>query len=1211
MILLLARQKSNLRSLITMFLLSFTARTTRHHTFTFAFQLSPRIPSYSKNRLRRWATAKAPPVRQKALVIYGPNEPNDTDRPFQLVIVESPSKCSTISKILRDYVKECQLPHDYYVTSCMGHIRNLPKQKQKTEAEEIVPGITMPGYQPTYTIIPESVTLVKELKDWTQKASKVIFATDDDREGEAMAWHLLQVLNPEKFNRVRFTEITKTCILNSLTSPSDDLNHHLVLAQETRRVLDRLAGFTLSPVLWKTIAPGLSAGRVQSVGMALLVERERKRLEFETSEYWNVHGKFQPLESEEGMMLEAQMISKNGQLLVLGGTDFEPHPGNTLREASSSKLHLQNSDVAVRLLVDKDNYQWTVANITSTRRQRRPPEPFRTSTLQQEAVQRLGYSVSQTMTLAQQLYEQGFISYMRTDSNHLSEDAKSAIKQEIIHDFGGKDNYNPPPTTGKAKKQKKSSGNSTETAAGAHEAIRPAIQSNGRFAKPNELSSVAPSAERLYELIYRRTIASHLPAQISNATTIRILGESDDNEVMFRASGSVVLSPGFTMVYGSSANGEDDNVLPPLKEGQEIKCHNVDPSQHFSQPPPRYNEASFVKELEALGVGRPSTYAGTVQILKDRAYVLPNKKKTAKTKAYTGSSITAQRAAGAFGEDITTSSGMVPSLSAFVVSALLEQHCQVYVDPSFTAQMEERLDEIANPSNPSNDAERDEQLRIRYLDEFYAGENGLAARIQKIEQEVNPEEARRVSTLPGLSNNTDSDIGLFVGPWGPYIKQITTDTAEKPMSAQLPASMASDLSTITSSRLHKILVAKKEGNILGVHPDDGRNIQLKVARFGAYLQWGDDGEDGTTTHTLPARLRTMKDMAMMDDEEGGDGNIVSITLEEAIQYVNLPRTVCIMNDLPILAAIGPYGPYLKYNNTFFSLNPKDGDVLAIEAKTAQEFVQEQSKKKGVAKNVMAEIGTKEDALITVKNGRFGPYINWNKVNAKLPNEYYDNPEELPLEDAWMLIQEKEKAQQANGGTAEGRKKKKKQSSDVNLPPPPKRPLSAYLHFCAEKRPEVTENFSTLGEISKELARLWSETEDRQPYETMAEAGKSTYLEKKEVWRDDCQELLESNNNKSTKEKNGQRGKLKSTASRAPKGVKKKQKVEKKEKKKTKRSPSAYMLFCAAHRQSIVDENGNKLSLGETTKRLAQMWNECQEETKEEFVVQANNLKQTA
>lgn len=594
-------KSANLSSFIIMFLISLSARTSRPHSFILAFHLPSIRPTNTNNRFQRWATAKTAPVRQKSLVIYGPDDSHDTKRPFHLVIVESPSKCSTISKILKNYVKESQLSHDYYVTSCMGHIRNLPKQK--TEPDEIVPAIKMPKYQPTYSIIPESASLVKELQKWSQKASKVVFATDDDREGEAMAWHLLQVLEPDKFMRVRFTEITKTAILNSLTFSSDDLNHHLVLAQETRRVLDRLAGFTLSPVLWKTIAPGLSAGRVQSVGMALLVQRERERLQFEPSEYWNVHGKFQSRDNEAAAILKAQLISKNGQLLVLGGTDFEANPANTLREASARKLHLDSPDVAMQLLEDKDKkYKWTVANVTSTRRHRRPPEPFRTSTLQQEAVQCLGYSVSQTMTLAQQLYEEGFISYMRTDSNHLSEDATSAIQQEIIQDFGGIDNYNPPTPSSKKNKKKAQPENSTEIEGGAHEAIRPAIQSNGKFTKPSELAAVSASAKQLYELIYCRTIASHLPAQISNATTIRILGESKEDEVLFRACGSVVLSPGYTIAYGNSLKNNDDDVLPPLQEGQLLTCHGVEASQHFSQPPPRYNEASFVKKLEALGV---------------------------------------------------------------------------------------------------------------------------------------------------------------------------------------------------------------------------------------------------------------------------------------------------------------------------------------------------------------------------------------------------------------------------------------------------------------------------------------------------------------------------------------------------------------------------------------------------------------------------------
>lgn len=930
-------------------------RTTR--VGTIGLQRKALLPKFRQmTSLQATKTAKKKFTRQKSLVVYGPpnfdSSKKGKGRPFKLVIVESPSKCNTISKILQEYVKEQNLDHDYVVTSCMGHIRNIPQQKQYRN--QTIAGIDIEeGYKPTYTILPESEQLVKDLKDLSHQAQQLILATDDDREGEAMAWHLLQVLlggdingNAQQLSplRVRFTEITQKAILQSIQNPESTLRDNLVQAQETRRILDRLAGFTVSPILWKKIAPGLSAGRVQSVGMALIVQRERERLLFQETEYWDIQADFSALSDT----FKGQLVAIDGIQLASGGNDFEPRQANTLSEASAHKLHLHSKDAQTlaESLTQKD-WIWKVANITASERKLNPPAPFITSTLQQEANTRLGLSVSATMQTAQKLYENGYISYMRTDSNHLSEDAKNAIKTEITNKFGGPDFY--VPSTFRSKKKKSSTKSDKPDPQAAHEAIRPAIQSSGRFTTPSELPPQFDGASReLYELIYQRTVASHMPPQVSNQTSIRILGEKDDTSVLFRTSGSVVIIPGFSAVYKRQKKQESPD-LPSLSEGQTLGCEEATPLMHMTQPPARYTEASFVQELEALGVGRPSTYAGTVQILRDRAYVgSPTRsdnvaRKGAKT--VSGPAISAQRAAG--GEDFTGSRSargpMVPSLSAFVVCSLLEKHCNMYVDPSFTARMEERLDKIANSEENISEDER-----LSYLDEFFAGENGLRAKIQQIDDLVDADEARRAH-LPSLeidfasSTSADSEIGLFVGPWGPYVKKLATtdDTDEKPPTAQLPSGMASDLSTITLKSLSSVLATKQEnGLILGQHPDDNRNIRLKIGRFGAFLQRGEDGEEDTTTHTLPVRMRNMKNINIdhTGSEETSLTDMLGISFEEAIQYVNLPRTVCVMDDLPIIAAIGPYGPYLKYNNKFLTLKAQDGDVLTIDAETAQELV---------------------------------------------------------------------------------------------------------------------------------------------------------------------------------------------------------------------------------------------------------------------------------
>ena len=888
--------------------------------------------------------------KKQSLVIHGPPQFSDKEkwrRPFKLVIVESPSKCLTISKILQEYVEGEGLDHDYVVTSCMGHIRNIPTQKE--DKTQKVAGIDLEGgrYEPTYTIIPEKEQLVEDLTKLAKKSQQLILATDDDREGEAMAWHLLQVLvdgsskndgNQLPPLRVRFTEITPKAITESIFQHSStSLRENVVLAQETRRILDRLAGFTVSPVLWKKISPGLSAGRVQSVGMALIVQRERERLLFKESDYWDISATFRA----NADTFPATMVSLNGSPIVSGGSDFEPQESNKLTAKSSHKFHLKETQ-ALELVrrFETEDWTWTIANVTESKRKLHPPAPYITSTLQQEANNRLGLSVSQTMQTAQQLYEKGFISYMRTDSSHLSDDAMAAIKTEIILEFGGEEYYQKNAT----RRSTKGKGSNKPEAQAAHEAIRPAIQPNGRFEKPEMLPSVFDGvANELYQLIYQRTVASHMPPQVSRQTSIRIMGRSatDDTTVVFGASGSVIVSPGYTIVHPPGSQG-DSSILPDLKENQKLYRIEMDPVKHVTQPPARYTEASFVQELEALGVGRPSTYAGTVKILRDRAYAgspVSGNGGSRQTKEASGPAISAQRAAG--GEDFTGSARgpMVPSLTAFVVCSLLEKYCKMYVDPSFTAKMEERLDQIANAKETVGDDQR-----ISYLDEFYAGDHGLAAQVRKIEEQEEDDDARRVY-LPSLASD-NSDVALFVGPWGPYVKKLSSGDAkgidEKVVTAQLPPGMASDLSTINLSTLNSLLsIKEQQGLILGQHPEDGRNVRLKVGRYGAFLQWGNDEEEGTTTHSLPPHLRQMKNADVGDSS----GEFLDLTFDAAIQYISLPRTVGALDGSDIVASIGPYGPYLKYNGTFVSLNAKDGDVWTIDLETAASLLKEPREKK--------------------------------------------------------------------------------------------------------------------------------------------------------------------------------------------------------------------------------------------------------------------------
>ena len=906
-------------------------------------------------------------------------------------------------------------------------------------------------------------------------------------------------------------------------------------------------------LLWR-VQPGLSAGRVQSVGMALIVERERQRLIFEPTQYSSLKGIFDK-------NVTAVLQAVNGTIVASSGQDFASQ-GQQLRPESQHKLHLQpdSCQQLVSALQSFEDMEWRVVSVQSSKRVQQPPQPFRTSTLQQEGVRRLGMSVQQTMRTAQQLYEQGLISYMRTDSTHLSGEAEAAVAQNVTTRFGDHMLVGPGESSKRKMSRKKS-----KFAQEAHEAIRPAIQGNGAFNEPDLLSAsgLSKQAKSLYGLIYGRTLAARMPPMVTNRTKVIIEGSDGTTAVQFQATGSVVIAPGYTVAYGANAHDEDGPSLPPLYEGQSLQLVKFLPQNHETKPPPRYTEASFVKELEVLGVGRPSTYAGIVQTLRDRAYIgSPTTKPRAPRrngKAVVGAAISAVRAAG--GEEFTGGAAqgpLAPSLTAFVVCSLLEKHCPTYVDPDFTSRMEERLDLIAS----GDGEELGDDQRIAYLNEFYAGETGLAAQIKRIDDEVPTTETRR-AVLPALKSSSDKEgndsgeeIGLFVGPWGPYVQLLSAESeTDKPPTASLPYSMASDISKISPATLKTILTTKQGGgDFIGYHPDDGRSIRLKTGRFGAYLQWGDDNNERTTTHSLPREKAVMQDMNFPDG--ASMTNMLGLTLEQAIGYVGLPRHVCDLDELPITAAIGRYGPYLKYNNTFVSLNPNDGDVLTVDAETAMRLVKESfasGRSKG-SRGAVAELGEKDGSMVYVKDGRFGMYINWKRVNAKLPSKYLEKPSELPLEEAWGLIQEK---------TTAAPRQKSKKKPERNLP---KRPLSAYMYFCATKRPEVSEKVKTLGEISKELARLWSETEDRSEYEDLAAKDKARYeLEKGALAN---QNGISNEGSQMTK-----------TRSRAP---------------------SAYMLFCKQMRPTLVDENGEKLPFGDAAKRLGNLWKESDDETRRKF-----------
>lgn len=1206
-------------------------------------------------------------------------DPAISNTPFHLVIVESPSKCSTIEKILQEYAQSQGLSHSFVVTSCLGHIRNLPSKKSPSDdAKEktsrfpyAIAGIDLDNrYQPTYEIIPGKEQVVSDLQKLAQNADKILLATDPDREGEAMAWHLQQVLGGRlPYERISFTEITPSAVQRAVQHPVS-INPGLVQAQETRRILDRLAGFTVSPLLWKKIAPGLSAGRVQSVGMALVVQRERERLIFEPTEYASIHASFQ-----QGNLM-AQLRAIDDTPVALSGKDFASQ-GRTLTEASSHKIHLQRDIAAdfVALFANEDT-DWKVTEVKANKRQQQPPLPYRTSTLQQDVNRRLGLGVQQCMRTAQQLYENGLISYMRTDATYISDDAEVSLEQAVVSAHG-RDMYEK--RQGSSTKHKKDSKFAQE----AHEAIRPAVQSDGTFQSPDSLD-LPQVAKDLYRMIYQRTLACRMPNLVTNLTQVTIEAVTNNGTVgTFKTSGSVVLSPGYTAAYGALDDDNDadpeSRALPSLYEGQILDNTGVDATEHETQPLPRYTEASFVKELEALGVGRPSTYAGIVDILRSRAYVgSPTSRQNSKQRRdVSGPAISAHRAAG--GEEFTGSpkGSLVPSLPAFAVCSLLENHCPTYVDPEFTSVMEERLDHIANSESSSD------QERLGYLEEFYEGDGGLAMTVKRLDDTIGGEDLRRVK-LPTLESheaqkaNEFSDIRLLVGPWGPYVQGTTKDG--EIVSGPLPSSMTVDLSTITVGSLETILSTKKAGGyLLGVHPDDERNVRLKTGRYGPYIQVGEDGGANTTTHSLPKDLPLAESYDGESDEpvpEDYPPNLPVLSFEEAIGYSSLPKTVASFEGTPITAAIGPYGPYLKCNSTYVNLEEKN-EILTIGAETAVSRMREAFASGGKRKSqgTLAELGEMEGGMVRVKNGRFGKYISFRKTNVKLPEMYSED--NLPsLEEAWELICEKKAG--AAQTSKRGRKGAQEDASD--LPPQPKRPPSAYLLFCSANREKIAGKKLSIGESSKLFSQIWSglPIEERAKFDAEAIAKKQEYEVEKAKWKEECQRLSKATKQSSRAAKSPKGASRSSSPKSLPKRPKsaylffcdeKRREVSAKvqslgqisrelarlwkgttdrtkyeelaEKDKAryerekggtdkvppkangaaktvssiqqiasppKRAPSAYMLFCKEFRASVVDDDGNKLPLGETTKRLASMWKSCDSETRTKFEQMARDEK---
>ncbi|CAN5312791.1 type I DNA topoisomerase [soil metagenome] len=844
-----------------------------------------------------------------------------------LVIVESPTKTKTIKKYL---------PKGYSVDSSMGHIRDLPSsakevpKKYKKESWSNL-GINVDkDFEPLYVTPSSKKKIVTRLKKALKDSDELILATDEDREGEAISWHLVELLKPKvPVKRMVFREITKEAIKKALGN-FRDIDMNLVHAQETRRILDRLAGYTISPLLWKKISPGLSAGRVQSVAVEFLVDRERERMRFKSGKYYDLKAELSKQKKKD--RFNADLSHLNDKRLA-SGKDFDESTGKLKKPKS---VVLLDKEKASKLRDELHEATWTVSNVDVKEQKRNPSAAFITSTLQQEANRKLGFSARDTMSIAQKLYERGLITYMRTDSANLSGQAINAARTAVEDEYGEEYLFERVRNFGKSKGAQE-----------AHEAIRPAGSS---FVKP-EKAKLSGREFKLYDLIWKRTIATQMAEAKLEFTNVTITAENGDTRADFKTSGKKILFAGFFRAY---VEGSDDPeaalenqeiFLPKMKEGEEIEMHGLESISHETKPPARYTEATLVKELEKRGVGRPSTYASIISTIQDRGYA----KSDGKT--------------------------LIPTFTAFAVTGLLEEHFPELVDSDFTSELEEKLDLIA----------RGEYDPIKYLSDYYHGDDGLKNKVETREDKIDGAKARMLD-LPLENLN---GMNIFVGRYGPYVK-LMSDGEE--ITTSLPNDM--DPADISPEKLEELLKVEKEGpKSLGKDPETDEDIFVLNGRYGPYVQRGEVTDD----NKKPKRVSLLKGMKPDD-----------VDLELALKLLELPRPLGEHPDTGkvVKAGVGRYGPFVLHDGTFKSLKKTD-NVLEIELDRAVELLKEK-KGKGRSSSAVQDLGKhpETDQPIKVMEGRYGPYLKYGKKNVSLPKEM--EPEKVTMADAVRVIDEKGK-----------------------------------------------------------------------------------------------------------------------------------------------------------------------------------------------------------
>jgi len=823
-----------------------------------------------------------------------------------LVIVESPTKARTIRGFL---------PKEFRVEASMGHVRDLPNNASEIPAAHKGEkwanlGVnTAKDFEPLYVVPKDKKKVVKELKDALKGADQLLLATDEDREGESISWHLAQLLDPKvPVKRMVFHEITKEAISRALDNPRE-LDMELVHAQETRRILDRLVGYSLSPLLWKKVAWGLSAGRVQSVSVRLLVERERARRAFRSGTYWDLKASL----AQGQVPFDAKLTHLGGERIA-NGSDFDESTG-AIKAGSKVKLLAEAEARALQQAASAG--RWQVASVEEKPTVRKPVAPFTTSTLQQEANRKLRLSARDTMRTAQALYERGFITYMRTDSVNLSEQAIKAARSCVGERYG-QDYLSPAPRQFTTK---------SRNAQEAHEAIRPAGEV---FRTPAE-TALEGRDLALYELIWKRTVAS----QMADARLTMLAIDLEVAGSTFRATGKRIDFPGFFRAYVEGSDDPDaalegqEVLLPALKVGDGPECRSVEALSHQTQPPARYSEAALVKMLEKEGIGRPSTYASIIGTIIDRGYAT------------------------------LQANALIPSFTAFAVTALLEEHFPDLVDTGFTARMENTLDEISTG-----------KVRwLPYLEDFYKGEEGLEALVQRREGDIDPGHSRTVA-LEGLP------CVVRIGRFGAYLesRRVGSDGEEELLKATLPQEITP--ADLDADKAELILRQKSEGpESIGEDPETGEQVYLLFGQYGPYLQLGQASEE------TPKPKRASLPKGVKPEE---------MKLEDALGLLRLPRH---LGEHPdggkVQAGLGRFGPYVvhdkgKGEKDYRSIKAED-DVLMIGLTRALELLAQPKRGRG-GRTALKDLGTPEGAneAIQLFDGPYGLYVKQGKVNASLP-----------------------------------------------------------------------------------------------------------------------------------------------------------------------------------------------------------------------------------